>query len=354
MDIFLKKDAQKVIGHLGELNKTFSGKTILITGAAGFLGSHFVHYFINLNDSLQLKHTCKIIAWDNLIRDKPDWIEQLADRTDLIFENRNVVNDSCDRKIDFVIHAASIASPKFYRKYPLETMDTNVIGTRNVLECCKTNDVESLLFISTSEIYGDPTSENIPTPEEYWGHVNSIGPRACYDESKRYGETLCMNFLKIHGIPVKIARPFNVYGIGLNPGDGRVIPDFFKDAISKNRIELLSDGKATRTFCYVSDAIEGLLRVLLSNYNGEAFNIGTEVPEISISELAEKIKNICNNNGSIDFAKSDDPEYNVDNPSRRCPSIKKAKSLLGYQPKVTLTEGLEITYEYYNQLLKQV
>ena len=208
---------------------------------------------------------------------------------------------------------------------------------------------ESFLFFSTSEIYGDPPSEHIPTKETYRGNVSCTGPRACYDESKRYGETLCVNFHQIHKIPVKIARPFNNYGPGLRLGDKRVIPDFFSNILNNNKIVILSDGKVTRTFCYISDAITGYLKILLSDYNGESFNIGTSGPEITMFELAQKISFIVNGNDKFEYEyyKSNDINYLADNPQRRCPDLTKSKNLLGYEPKISLDEGLTRIYNFY-------
>jgi nucleoside-diphosphate-sugar epimerase len=226
-------------------------------------------------------------------------------------------------------------------------MDANVIGLRNLLDHAAARPVESFLFFSTSEIYGDPDAANIPTEESYRGFVSSTGPRSCYDESKRYGETLCVGFWQARKVPVKIVRPFNNYGPGLKISDRRVIPDFFRDVLADRNITLLSDGKATRTFCYVSDAIAGYLRVLLSKHNGEPFNIGTAKPEISMRELAELVVKVSGRPVRVEYGKSDDPGYLTDNPQRRCPSIEKAERLLGYRPGISLESGLEATLEYY-------
>jgi nucleoside-diphosphate-sugar epimerase len=239
-------------------------------------------------------------------------------------------------------------------------MDANVIGLRNLLDLsmrlgAEGKPIESFLFFSSSEIYGDPTPENIPTPETYWGHVSCTGPRACYDESKRYGETLCVNFAAIHKVPIKTVRPFNNYGPGLKISDRRVLPDFFRDVLAGRDITLLSDGRATRTFCYVADAVTGYLLALLSPHNGEAFNIGTETPEISMRDLAGKVAALAAERSKqtgtrapqVTFAKSEDASYVTDNPQRRCPVIAKARRMLGYAPRIGLEEGLERTFRYY-------
>jgi UDP-glucuronate decarboxylase len=347
MDTQLERNAKDIINALDNSNQRFSDKKILLTGAAGFLGCQFVHYFKVLNDSGILSAPCHLYAWDNYLRGVPDWLTELDGSSGINMEKRDIIYDIDYPKPDFIIHAASIASPIYYRKYPIETIDSNVTGLRNILEYSKVNNIESLLFFSTSEIYGDPDPAHIPTTENYRGYVSCTGPRACYDESKRLGETLCVNFWQIHNVPVKIVRPFNNYGPGLKITDKRVVPDFFRDIINNRDIVILSDGKASRTFCYISDAIEGYLRLLLSDYNGEPFNIGSDSPEVSIGELAETIIDISGKKLEVQYQASHDSDYLVDNPKRRCPSIDKAKKFLGYNPKINLEEGLRRTYDYY-------
>ena len=263
-------------------------------------------------------------------------------------KNSDILTFECDIDFHYIIHAASIASPIFYRQYPIETIRVNSLGTDRLLDFAfKSKDFRSFLFFSSSEIYGDPDPSYIPTSETYNGNVSCIGPRACYDESKRIGETLCYSYYKKYHLPVKIVRPFNNYGPGLKIDDRRVIPDFFKSILGQNKIILLSDGSATRTFCYVSDAITGYLLALLSEHNGEAFNIGTENPEICMKDLATKIINLSNTNATIEYAKSHDENYLKDNPNRRCPDISKARTLLGYSPSVCLDDGLAKTFNYY-------
>jgi dTDP-glucose 4,6-dehydratase/UDP-glucuronate decarboxylase len=253
---------------------------------------------------------------------------------------------------DFVIHAASVASPIFYRKHPIETMDANVIGLRLLLDHFREKGCESFLYFSTSEIYGDPFPEFIPTSETYRGNVSCTGPRACYDESKRYGETLCVNFHQQYGLPVKIARPFNNYGPGLRIDDGRVLPDFFNDVLNGRDIRMLSDGKATRTFCYITDAITGYLLILLSSHDGEPFNIGVESPEISMRDIADLVIRVSGSKRIVVTAQSPDRHYLTDNPQRRCPDISKARRMLGYDPNMGLEEGLRRTFEYYSDAVK--
>ena len=347
------KDAQDVIAGLGQQNERFEGKTVLITGAAGFLGTEFVHYFLALNDAGRIRQPCRVLAMDNYLRGAPEWLKALQSRKDLETIVADIVAGGDLPKADFIIHAASVASPIFYRQYPIETMDANVIGLRRLLEHARATKPESMLFFSSSEIYGDPDPQHIPTDESYRGLVSCTGPRACYDESKRFGETLSVNFWNVHKVPVKIARPFNNYGPGLRLNDRRVLPDFFRDALSNRDITLLSDGKATRTFCYVSDAIEGYLRLLLSDANGESFNIGTEEPEVSMVELAQAVIRVCDKKLRVTHQTSPDAHYTTDNPQRRCPNLAKARSRLGYEPRVSLSAGLERMRDYYLDHLEQ-
>ena len=257
---------------------------------------------------------------------------------------------------EYVIHAAGIASPTYYRMHPIETMDANINGLRSLLDWSlgqreRGRPVEGFLFFSSSEIYGDPTPENIPTPETYRGNVSCTGPRACYDESKRYGETLCVNFAREHGLPVRIARPFNNYGPGLKINDRRVIPDFARDILDGRDIVMLSDGSATRTFCYVSDAVTGYYKVLARGHDGEAYNVGVEEPEISMADLADRLVDLGRTHlgfrGAVVRRASEERDYLVDNPARRCPVIAKAREHLGYGPKVGLDEGLRRSLQWY-------
>ena len=255
-----------------------------------------------------------------------------------------------------MIHAASIASPTYYRLHPIETMDANVDGLRKLLDHALAQKnagtpMKGFLFYSTSEIYGDPTPEHIPTPETYRGNVSCTGPRACYDESKRYGETLCVNFARQHGLPITIARPFNNYGPGLKITDGRVLPDFCRNVLDGNDIVMLSSGSPTRTFCYVADAVAGYYKILVRGRAGESYNIGIETPEISMADLAQRVgtlaKELYSWDGAVVLGTSDDAEYLTDNPNRRCPVITKARTELDYNPTVTVDEGLRRSLIWY-------
>ena len=254
------------------------------------------------------------------------------------------INDS----IDYIIHAASIASPPTYRKFPIKTVDVNYQGTKNLLEIAKEKKIKSMLLLSSSEIYGDP--EIFPTPESYVGKVSCTGPRACYDESKRLAETISILYFQQYNIPIKIARPFNVYGPYLNLDDGRIIPDFMNNAINKSEIIIHSDGSPTRSFCYVSDAISGFFKLLFSKHDGIICNVGND-EEVSVKDVADTIKNIMAKPISIKIIKSDDPNYTKDNPQRRCPDLSLIKKSVKYIPQIDLEEGLERVYKWYRSNL---
>lgn len=348
MDDIIYKDSEDIITNLGKLNHRFAGKSVLLSGAGGFLGTQFCHYFVALNDSDILKDPVRLFAMDNLLRGEPLWIKTFCQKKNMSFLQRDIIAPlDMEQNYDFIIHAASIASPIYYRQYPIQTMDANVTGLRRLLDFTLDHPVESMLFFSSSEVYGDPEPACIPTPEHYPGRVSCTGPRACYDESKRYGETLCVNFHRIHKTPVKIVRPFNNYGPGLKVTDKRVIPDFFRDVLAGRDIIMFSDGNPTRTFCYISDAITGYLLALLSQENGESFNIGTDQPEISVRDLAELVVKITGKSVSVVCEKSKDVDYLKDNPNRRCPDISKAIQKLGYEPKISLEKGLSRLHQWY-------
>jgi dTDP-glucose 4,6-dehydratase/UDP-glucuronate decarboxylase len=248
------------------------------------------------------------------------------------------------------VHGASIASPVFYRRFPLETIDVNVTGTRLMLDLAR-NGARGLLYISSSETYGDPDPTSIPTPETYWGNVSFTGPRACYDESKRLAETICATYHRLYGTPVKIVRPFNVYGPGQRLDDGRIIPDLMSAALARRPLVLFSDGRATRSFCYVSDAIRAMLTVLLSGAEGEAYNIGNDTEEMSIGRVAECMSDVAGPPKlPVRYEASVDSNYLTDNPQRRCPDLTKLRRLKGWTPLVSVRDGLSRTLQSYQEL----
>ncbi len=354
----VRRDLDYICEALSEEFAQMAGKKLLITGGAGFLGYYLVQSVLHWNEQADAGRPIQVTVYDNYVRGVPDWLVQLEDDPHLSLVKHDITHPLPDGIDDFayIIHAASIASPIYYRKHPIATMDANVGGLRRLLEYCRRRKdrgepVEGFLFYSTSEIYGDPDPEHIPTPETYRGSVSCTGPRACYDESKRYGETLCVNFARQYDLPVKVARPFNNYGPGLKITDRRAPPDFARDVLAGNDVVLLSDGSPTRTFCYVADAIVGYYKMLVRGRAGEAYNIGAAAPEVSIAELAERMvsaaRALFGYEGSVVRRRSADEDYLADNPNRRCPVIDKAKKELGYDPSISLDEGIRRSLLWY-------
>jgi len=328
-----------------EKNK-FKNSTIIITGCGGFLGYYFMHFFAYYANELKIN---KIIGLDNFLTGTRDWLETLENENKkIILKEFNVITDDIvdiegSEDANFIIHGASIASPIFYRIYPEETLDANITGLRRILDYYKKKNIDGLLFFSSSEIYGDPFPEFIPTSEDYRGNVATMGPRACYDEAKRFGETMCYIFNQKYDIPISIARPFNNYGPGMNINDKRLPADFAKAVHEGRDLIMYSDGKPTRTFCYIADAITGYLKVLLHG-KLDVFNIGIDKPEVSVGEFAElfskNAKSIYNYKGEVKFEIPEDKEYMTDNPNRRCPNIDKARNILDYNPSIYVDEGI--------------
>jgi UDP-glucuronate decarboxylase len=355
----VREDLDYICDRLGEEFGRVAGKSLLITGGAGFLGYYLVQSALHWNTRVPASSRIRVTVYDNYIRGVPSWLTALKGNTDLRLVTHDMIRPLPGDMGDFqyIIHAAGIASPMYYRRHPIETMDANINGLRNLLDyAVGQNDrgktVEGFLYYSSSEIYGDPTPGNIPTPEDYRGNVSCTGPRACYDESKRYGETLCVNFARQHGLHVTVARPFNNYGPGLKITDRRVLSDFAANVLAGNDIVMLSDGSPKRTFCYSADAIVGYYKVLVRGRSGEAYNVGVETPEISVYELAQKVVETATElfayKGKIVRQTSAEKEYLVDNPNRRCPVIRKARAELGYNPAILVDEGLRRALLWYN------
>lgn len=343
----LSKDLKYTFDKLSREEKLkLQGAVILITGCAGSLGYYFMRFFDRYAGELGI---IKVIALDNFILGKPAWIEEYRDNTLFLINKFDIIKDDISslpmsHGADHIIHMASIASPVFYRKFPIETIDANVWGLRRLLDFYKDKEIKGFLFYSSSEIYGDPSPEYIPTDENYPGFVSATGPRACYDESKRFGETMCMLYSRKYQMPIGVVRPFNNYGPGTNLNDQRVTADFTKAVKEEKDIEILSSGSPTRTFCYIADAVAGYLKILLHG-SYDYFNIGIEGPEITINELADiyvkKGQDLFGYRGEVIFGTSEDKDYLTDNPQRRCPSIAKARKLLGYDPEIEIEEGVE-------------
>jgi dTDP-glucose 4,6-dehydratase/UDP-glucuronate decarboxylase len=333
-------DVEEIIERVGDAFQKLSGTTLLVTGANGFLCSYFVDTVAVLNERV-LAEPCRVIALDNNQVGPAERLAHLAGRPDVEFVRHDISEPLETGHADFVIHGASIASPVFYRRYPLETIKANVQGMWNLLEQSRREPARSILYLSTSEIYGDPDPAFIPTPEDYRGQVSCTGPRACYDESKRLAETLCMTYHRQYGTPVKIMRPFNVYGPGQRLDDGRIIPDLVGAAVRRDPIVLYSDGRATRSFCYVTDAVTAMWLVLLSDADGEIFNVGNDAEELSMAQAAERLREVA---GSplldIQYRVSADADFVTDNPQRRCPDLSRLRSRFQWEPRVNMAEGL--------------
>jgi len=354
MKKIVQQDLQRIYNGLTEEERgRFRDSTILFTGGAGFLGFYFITFLTHYKQELGIK---KVICLDNFQVGCPQWLKELSSAGRVELHKFNVITDdiadvSGAEDADYIYHMASIASPLFYRKYPIETLDANIWGLRRLLDFYCEKPIKGLVFYSSSEIYGDPTPDNIPTPETYRGNVDCQGPRACYDEAKRFGETMCYLFHQKYQMPISIIRPFNNYGPGMRLNDARVPADFANAVRQDQDIVMFSDGSPTRTFCYISDAITGYLKALLYAEKGfEAFNIGMDKPEISIRHLAEIYteagKEIFGYAGQAKFAVSADKEYLQNNPNRRCPVIDKARRLLGYEPQVPVEQGVRYFLEY--------
>jgi dTDP-glucose 4,6-dehydratase len=309
-------------------------KRCVVTGGAGFIGSWLCR---NL-----LENGYGVVCVDSLITGNRDNIKDLESERDFEFLERDVSEPiRVEGKVDYVFHLASPASPIDYQNHPIETMLANSLGTLNMLELAKDKGA-GFLFASTSEVYGDP--EEHPQRESYWGRVNPVGPRSCYDESKRFAEALVMSYFRKHGMDVRIIRIFNTYGPRMRKDDGRVIPNFITQALKGEPITVYGDGKQTRSYCFISDMVEGIGRVMFSEgISGEIFNIGNS-EEFSVLETAGIIGRLTDSHPEIVF--QDLPE---DDPARRRPDISKIKERLGWSPRVGLEEGLRETVEYFRQ-----
>lgn len=334
---FLESDIEEIAKGLSNEADKLAGKTLLLTGGGGFLGRYFQAVIRHLNRS-QLAKPCKMITLDNLITKttKPE--------SNLVDENmRFILHDvikpfEIDEHIDYVVHAAGIASPFYYRAYPLETLEVTTTGTKNMLELARRYDAR-FIFFSSSEIYGDPDPKHVPMQESYRGNVAVAGPRACYDESKRLGETLCYIFHEKYGTSTNAIRPFNIFGPGMLEKDYRVMPNFASRIKSGRPLSVYGSGGQTRTFCYISDAMVGFFRTIVRGVPGEAYNIGNPEPEISMLDLVLRIEKVLGRKIPRNIIEYPD-SYPADEPQRRCPDIRKAQLQLDFQPQVSLDEGL--------------
>tara|TARA_Y100000294_G_scaffold34788_1_gene30422 strand:+ start:165 stop:1094 length:930 start_codon:yes stop_codon:yes gene_type:complete len=306
-------------------------KTVLITGGAGFIGSHLCDFLLNKN--------FKIICVDNLITGNKKNIEHLSNNQNFKFINQDISKHiAINENLDYILHLASPASPVDYQKIPIQTLKVGSLGTHNTLGLALAKKAKYLLA-STSEVYGDPLVN--PQPETYWGNVNPIGVRGCYDEAKRFSEALVMAYHRIHQVDTKIARIFNTYGPRMRKSDGRVVPNFINQAL-KGKPMTVYGGKQTRSFCYVSDMIDGIYKLMISDVD-DPVNLGNP-DEHSVLEFAEIVKKLTHSNSKIVFK-----SVPVDDPRVRCPDISLAKKKLKWEPKVELEEGLKSTVEWFEK-----
>lgn len=342
----INQDIKDISEEIRDISSRLAGKTVLLVGGAGFLGNYLVSTLDYLNKN-ELEEPCKVIVVDNFITG----LEKNVNQNKNIQLMRHDITKplKAEEKIDYIVHAASLASPVFYNKYKLETIDAGYLGTRNLLELAKEKNLENFLYFSSSEIYGNPLPEFIPTKEDYLGNVSCNGPRSCYDESKRVGEALTATYGDLYKIPSTIVRPFNTYGPGMRLDDGRVVSNFVVAALNGGKIPMYRGGSQTRTFCYIGDATVGYFKALLSPGDGERiFNIGNDGQEIKMKHLAELVLGLVGNkNASIDYIKDTMSVYHdkVD-PDRRCPDLTRAREVLGYEPKVNLTYGIKNFIEW--------
>lgn len=336
----VKLDLKEIIEGVGvQQLRAFEGKEVFISGACGFLGSWFIAVFQELNKRFFTENPVTVYALDSFIAS--DEFNSIVDVTDpnIIFKEADVTTFELQGSVDYIIHAAGIASPIYYRQYPIETIDGMVFGLRNLLNFAVENPVKSFLTFSSSEMYGNPHPDMVPTPETYNGNVSCIGPRSCYDESKRMEETMCHSYHRIYNVPVKWVRPFNVYGPGMRIKDDRVVPKFMFQLLRGDDITVHIPGIQTRTFCYITDAMIGFFKTLLSDQNGEVFNIGHQDGEMSVVDLARLMHEMFTPEGKIIEVEMPQ-EYPSDQAQRRCPDITKARTLLGYEPQIDIKLGL--------------
>ena len=321
----------------------FKNSTVLISGANGFLSAYMVETLLYLNTTRYLN--IKVIG---LVRNREKALVRFShykESDDLTF----IVQDVCepinyDDKIDYIIHAASQASPKFYGTDPVGTLNANTLGTHSLLKLAYKNHVKSFLFFSSGEVYGQVDDSQVPTKENQYGYLDPTSLRSCYAESKRLGETMCVSWFHQYDVPTKIVRPFHTYGLGMSLDDGRVYADFVADIINNRNIQMKSDGSAIRAFCYIADATVGFFTVLLRGENAQAYNIGNNECEISILNLANTLVNLFPDKKLRVIQKDlpDNTKYLKSNISRNCPDITKAR-LLNWKPTTSIEEGFTRT-----------
>ena len=334
----VEEDVNSLVKRLVEQGVDFGDQSVLVTGGAGFLGSYLCDVLVKLG--------AKVTCIENFSSGKRDNIHHLMRMKNFKLIEHDISQPIFfDKKIDVVMHLASRASPFEFARFPIQIMKANTLGTWVALGIAKENNAR-LVYASSSEIYGDPDPANIPTLETYWGNVNPVGPRSCYDEAKRAGEAFTNAYKIQHGLDTRVLRIFNTFGPRMRPGDlyGRVIPRFVDQALGGSPLTVFGDGTQTRSFTYVSDTVEGIIKAMLvDEVSGEVFNLGNFV-ETSINDLAKMVLELTGSASDIEFH-----PLPVDDPKRRCPDINKARRFLGWEPKSSLEQGLKRTIIWFKK-----
>jgi len=343
---YVPADIAEIVDRLGVDLRIFEGTSVLLAGGAGFLGRYFIAVFSHLNEHV-FHHPVRVIVVDSLIT-AGSFGEQVASDRSITYLHHDIIRPlEIEEPVDFVVHAAGIASPFYYRRFPLQTLDVAVTGTRNLLDLARRKQAR-FMFFSSSEVYGDPDPAHVPTAESYRGNVASAGPRACYDESKRIGETLCYVYHEHFDTVTTCVRPFNVFGPGMQEQDYRVMPNFASRLKAGQPLHVYGAGTQTRTFCYVTDAMVGFFLVIAKGLSGHPYNIGNPVPEISIADLARMIGRVLGRR--VDIVNVEHPDsYPADEPQRRCPDIRKAQEHLDFRPTCPLGEGIRRFFAWTDQ-----
>lgn len=348
IDKTIKEDIASIIDSLAPDFRKLAGKTLLITGANGFIPSYFADTLIILNQTLLKKRPAKLILLTHHKITRNSRLDHCLKIPGIKFIVGDINKVLLPKHIDIIIHGASKASPKEYLRQLIETADVNVLGTKKLLEYCIKNKVSKFLLISSGEIYGDPAV--VPTPETYNGNVDPIGPRSAYQESKRFAETLCYLYHKVHGVNTVIARLFHTYGPRLSLTDGRVIPEFIRRAINGETIDI-TDSSSIRTFSYIADSIEAMWQILFFGKSGQAYNVGSE-EKVCIDDLAKLIINITKSKSSIKIVRPESIPHSIATPIKTTPSIEKIKAL-GHTSEISLEAGLTRAVGWYKNQASQ-
>ena len=346
LPVVIVEDIESVLARTPMLEE-LAGKTVLLTGAGGLLASYLT-YTIALANERMLSRPCHLIATTRDPADRYPRLVPLLQRTDVAFAQWDCAKQSMpiDEPVHYVLHAASLASPIQYLAEPLDTVRANSTALVELLEFSRSQPVESLLFFSSGQIYGSPPVEWVPTPESYAGLVDPLGPRACHDESKRFGEMLCKVYARQYAVPARIVRPFQVYGPGLSGADKRAFAEFTQQAAAGGPVVLRSDGRARRTYCYLADATVAFWHVLLRGETGEAYNVGASEPVVSMAELAELIASLADPPTRVLQRIDPAMTYLADAPAVTCPDVRKVTALMRQGATTSLQEGFTRTLRW--------